>query len=141
MLPFPSLIDFLRAFALAFLAGAATCMAIVTLAMGTLSSLRRNMPGSLFCDHVDLVAAGHRCRVGTARGAQAPFVAAARHRLEPATGEWAQRADRTDGQGGRRRWRQPGIRAELSRSGWQGDGRSTAMSDGTVTQKCILHGC
>jgi hypothetical protein len=41
MFPFPSPIDYLRAFALAFLAGAATCMAVVTLAMGTLSSMRQ----------------------------------------------------------------------------------------------------
>ena len=41
MFPFPSPIDFLRAFALAFLAGAATCMAIVTLAIGTLSSMKQ----------------------------------------------------------------------------------------------------
>ena len=41
MFPFPSPIDFLRAFALAFLAGAATCMAVITLAMGTLSSMKQ----------------------------------------------------------------------------------------------------
>ena len=41
MFPFPSPIDFLRAFALAFLAGAATCMAVVTLAMGALSSMKQ----------------------------------------------------------------------------------------------------
>jgi hypothetical protein len=41
MFPFPSPIDYLRAFAFAFLAGAASCLAVVTLAIGALSSVKQ----------------------------------------------------------------------------------------------------
>lgn len=41
MFPFPSPLDFLRAFALAFLAGSAAGMAVVALAIAVLSSFVR----------------------------------------------------------------------------------------------------
>jgi len=41
MFTFPSPLDFLRAFALSFLAGAATCLAAMTMVALTFSSLKR----------------------------------------------------------------------------------------------------